>query len=131
MLPDVFTLRMPFDMKIAASGKTTTICRTNGRNLLFSFAQMLTHHTITGCPMNTGDLLGSGTISGREPSERGSLLEQNENGRVPIKLDCGEERKFLEDGDEITLRGWCGGDDLVVGFGECSGLILPAKMLSF
>lgn len=79
--------------------------------------------------MNTGDLLGSGTISGKEPSERGSLLEQNENGKSVIQLEGGETRKFLEDGDEITLRGWCGDDGQLVGFGECIGVIKPAKEL--
>lgn len=76
--------------------------------------------------MNVGDLLGSGTISGKSPSERGSLLEQNENGKVSIKLEGGEERVFLEDGDEITLRGFCGKEGELVGFGECKGVILPA-----
>lgn len=77
--------------------------------------------------MQVGDLLGSGTISGLEPSERGSLLEQNENGKSSIKLSGGEERKFLEDGDEVTITGVCGSDeDALVGFGECVGRIEPA-----
>ena len=80
--------------------------------------------------MNTGDLLGSGTISGKNASERGSLLEQNENGKTTIKLDDGEERMFLQDGDEITLRGCCGKDGGFVGFGDCTGLIVPAKDLA-
>lgn len=93
---------------------------------------MLTHHAITGCPFNVGDLLGSGTISGKEASERGSLLEQNQNGKASIKLAGGEERKFLEDGDEITITGVCGGDeDALVGFGECTGRIDPALKFSF
>ena len=79
--------------------------------------------------MNTGDLLGSGTISGKEASARGSLLEQNENGRTPIKLDGGEERMFLQDGDQITLKGSCGNEGELVGFGDCIGLIEPAKDL--
>lgn len=82
--------------------------------------------------MNVGDLLGSGTISGTKPSARGSLLEQNQNGKAPIRLSGGEERTFLEDGDEVTLRGWCGGDDgALVGFGECTGRIEPAKKIQF
>ena len=80
--------------------------------------------------MQVGDLLGSGTISGLEPSERGSLLEQNDNGKTSIKLTGGEERKFLEDGDEITITGVCGSDErALVGFGECVGWIEPALML--
>jgi fumarylacetoacetase len=80
--------------------------------------------------MQVGDLLGSGTISGLEPSERGSLLEQNDNGKTSIKLTGGEERKFLEDGDEIVITGVCGSDErALVGFGECVGRIEPALML--
>lgn len=82
--------------------------------------------------MQVGDLLGSGTISGVEPSERGSLLEQNENGKATIKLEGGEERKFLEDGDEITITGVCGEDEeALVGFGECVGAIEPALQFDF
>ncbi len=79
--------------------------------------------------MCVGDLLGSGTISGTEPGSQGSLLEQCENGKVAIKLEGGEERLFLEDGDEVCIRGWCGGGDAgedVVGFGKCVGLVEPA-----
>ena len=80
--------------------------------------------------MQIGDLLGSGTISGLEPSERGSLLEQNDNGKTSIKLTGGEERKFLEDGDEITITGVCGSDEgALVGFGECVGRIESALKL--
>jgi fumarylacetoacetase len=80
--------------------------------------------------MQVGDLLGSGTISGLEPSERGSLLEQNDNGKTSIKLTGGEERKFLEDGDEITITGVCSSDErALVGFGECVGRIEPALKL--
>lgn len=126
-------IRIPMTLTMndtAASGNVTTISRTTGRNLLFSFNQMLTHHSITGCPMRVGDLLGSGTISGKEASERGSLLEQNRNSKTVIKLEGGEERVFLEDGDEITLKGWCMGEDgAKVGFGECSGTILPAPSI--
>lgn len=82
--------------------------------------------------MSVGDLLGSGTISGKEASSRGSLLEQCENGKSKIKLEGGEERTFLEDGDEVTLRGVCGGEDgALVGFGDCVGRIEPAIHLDF
>lgn len=88
---------------------------------------MLAHHTITGCPLAPGDLLGSGTISGPTTAEYGSFLEQSQNGKVPLKLSNGEERKFLEDGDEITITGVCGSDkEALVGFGECVGRIEPA-----
>lgn len=80
--------------------------------------------------MRTGDLLGSGTISGTEPQTQGSLLEQIQGGKVPIRLTGDEERKFLQDGDTVTIRGWTGKEGALVGFGECSGKILPALSLS-
>lgn len=110
----------------AKSDQTTTIVQTNSRNLLFSFPQMLAHHSITGCPMNVGDLLGSGTISGPEEGAQGCLLERSKNGNEEIRLDGGETRKFLEDHDTVTIRGWVGDEGGLVGFGECVGKIQPA-----
>lgn len=99
---------------------------------MFSFPQMLAHHSVTGCPMKVGDLLGSGTISGTEPGAYGCLLEQTVGGREVVKLSSGEERKFLEDGDEVTFRGVCGeGDEGLVGFGTCTGKIMPAVKFAF
>ena len=110
-----------------ASGNTSVLSRTSAKNLLFSFPQMLVHHTVGGCPFNVGDLMGSGTISGESKGERGSLLEQNENGKADIELDGGETRKFLEDGDTVILSGVCRGEDgALVGFGDCTGRIEPA-----
>ena len=115
---------------ISSNGASTTITRTSSRNLLFSFPQMLTHHSITGCPMQVGDLLGSGTISGTEEGSQGSLLEQCGNGKTKIRLSGGEERTFLEDGDTVTIKGAAGSTDVdMVGFGECSGMVLPAHGL--
>ncbi|KAG9678336.1 fumarylacetoacetate hydrolase FahA, partial [Aureobasidium melanogenum] len=123
---NVYDIKLEVVLK-TSSGATTTISRTSGKNLLFSFNQMLAHHSITGCPMRVGDMLGSGTISGQEASERGSLLEQNRNSKTIIKLEGGEQRVFLEDGDEIIINGLCMGEDGArVGFGECKGKILPA-----
>lgn len=91
---------------------------------------MLTHHSITGCPMNVGDLLGSGTISGTTPDSCGSLLEQSQGGKRDIELAGGQKRHFLEDGDEITISGVCGDDEeALVGFGQCVGRIEPALQL--
>jgi fumarylacetoacetase len=124
-----YDINLQVDLK-TKNGNPSTITKTSSRNLLWSFPQMLTHHSITGCPMQVGDLIGSGTISGLETSERGSLLEQNENGKTPIRLSGGEERKFLEDGDEVIIRGVCGSDEeALVGFGECVGRIEPALAL--
>lgn len=92
---------------------------------------MLTHHTITGCNLQPGDLLGSGTISGTTSSEFGSLLEQSENGKKAVTIGGGEERTFLQDGDEVTFTGVCGTDeDNLVGFGKCTGRIEPAFQLN-
>lgn len=122
---------IPLEVEITPeSGKSTVISRSNAQNLLYSFPQMLTHHTITGCNMNTGDLLGSGTISGKEPQSQGSILEQT-NGKNPIKLSDGSERIFLEDGDRVVLRGLAGEEGSYVGFGDCEATILPALKLEF
>jgi len=113
---------------IAPTSKTATLTRTTALNLLWSFPQMLAHHTVTGCPMRVGDLLGSGTISGTNPGEQGSLLEQNKNGKAKISLGSGsgEERVWVEDGDTVTITGWCGQGENLIGFGECVTLIQPA-----
>ncbi|KAF2763709.1 Fumarylacetoacetase [Teratosphaeria nubilosa] len=113
------------------AGGTSTICKTSARNLLFSFPQMLTHHGVGGCPFNVGDLLGSGTISGETKGSKGCLLEQTENGKVEVELEGGERRKFLEDGDMLTITGVCGTEDgVLIGFGECSGRIERAIQIS-
>nr|POE47491.1 fumarylacetoacetase [Quercus suber] len=112
-----------------ASGQTTQLTSTSAENLLFSFPQMLTHHTVGGCPFNTGDLLGSGTISGDADNEKGCLLEMTKNGAVEIELNDGERRTFLQDGDVITITGICGDDGALVGFGECMGRIEAALQL--
>lgn len=90
---------------------------------------MIAHHTITGCNLRPGDLFGSGTISGTESGTEGSILEQTKGGKVPISLQGGEERKFLQDGDSIVIRGWYGKENARVGFGEVSGKIEAALPL--
>jgi fumarylacetoacetase len=120
---------IPLDVEVTnPGGQPTVIANSNARNLLYSFPQMVAHHTITGCNLRTGDLLGSGTISGKEAKTQGSFLEQT-NGKVPLKLADGSERMFLEDGDTVTLRGMAGTEGNYVGFGDCVGTILPAVSL--
>jgi len=102
------------------------ITRTNFQNLYWSISQQLAHHTITGCNLEPGDLLASGTISGATDESRGCMLELTWRGANPLKLPNGEARKWLEDGDTLTITGWCQGDSYRVGFGEVSGRILPA-----
>ncbi|MFY2825202.1 fumarylacetoacetase [Ruegeria sp. MALMAid1280] len=112
---------------MAPAGKpATTIARTNYKEMYYSAAQQLAHHTTSGCPMNTGDLLGSGTISGPTKSERGSLLELSWGGKEPLTLDSGETRSFIEDGDTLTLTGAAKGKGFTIGFGNCTGTVLPA-----
>src|SRR5690606_604450 len=106
-------------------GAETVISRTNFREMYYSSAQQLAHHTSCGCPMRVADLLGSGTISGRERNSRGSLLEISWGGQEPFEI-AGGTRSFLEDGDTVTLRGHAQGNGYRVGFGECSGNLLPA-----
>ncbi|UWR33266.1 fumarylacetoacetase [Sulfitobacter sp. W027] len=107
-------------------GEAEEIARTNYREMYYSAAQQLTHHASSGCAMNAGDLLGSGTISGPEKSQRGSLLELSWGGKEPITLADGSSRSFVEDGDTLTLTGHAQGDGFRVGFGSCTGKIRPA-----
>lgn len=110
-------------------GTETIIARTNYNEMYYSAAQQLCHHTTSGCAMRTGDLLGSGTISGPERENRGSMLELSWGGQHPLTLDAGEQRRFIEDGDTLVLRGAAQGAGYRVGFGEVSGKILPAPAL--
>src|SRR5690606_4382936 len=101
------------------------------RDLYWTFGQMLAHHTSKGCNPRTGDLSASGTISGPEEESGGCLLEPTRGGTRPIRLPSGEERTFLEDGDEVILRGYCERDGWVrIGLGECRGVVLPAENAS-
>jgi fumarylacetoacetase len=123
--PGLFDIAL--EVTMAPAGKpATTIARTNYSQMYYSSAQQLAHHASSGCAMSTGDLLGSGTISGPEKSERGSLLELTWGGKEPLTLDSGETRSFLEDGDCLTLTGAAQGDGYQIGFGSCTGTIQPA-----
>lgn len=114
-------------VELAPQGATpATLARTNYREMYYSAAQQLAHHTTSGCPMRVGDLLGSGTISGPTKDSRGSLLELSWGGKEPLTLPDGSQRSFLMDGDTLTLTGACRGDGFTLGFGACSGTILPA-----
>ncbi|SIT04841.1 fumarylacetoacetate hydrolase [Roseivivax lentus] len=114
-----------YDIALSVEMNGQTISRTNMRELYYSPAQQLTHHASSGCAMRTGDLLGTGTISGPAPDSYGSLLEMTWGGQTPIRVGA-ETRAFIEDGDTLTLRGHAQGDGFRVGFGACSGRILPA-----
>jgi fumarylacetoacetase len=121
-----YDLQLAVDLKAEKMAKPNTISRTNFKYMYWSSVQQLVHHASSGCAMNVGDLLGSGTISGAEKSERGSMLELSWGGAEPLDLGNGVQRSFLEDGDSLSMRGWCQGDGYRIGFGEVEGTILPA-----
>ena len=105
--------------------EATTICRTNYRAMYWSMAQQLAHHTVSGCNLRVGDVMGSGTISGSTPDSYGSLLELSWNGQKPLTLQDGTtQRSFLEDGDTVTMHGWCQGQGYRIGFGAVTGRVL-------
>ncbi|HEV2442842.1 MAG TPA: fumarylacetoacetase [Steroidobacteraceae bacterium] len=111
----------------AAGGAPQTLARTNFRHSYWSIAQMIAHHTVNGCNLESGDLLGSGTQSGPTPDEAGSLLELSDGGKRPVRLESGETRTFVEDGDRVIIRGWCERPGCArIGFGEASGVVLAA-----
>ena len=116
---------------IATEDSETVISNTNFKYMYWSMAQQLTHHTIAGCNVRVGDLMGSGTISGPEKDSRGSLLELTWNTTEPLTLEGGEQRGFLEDGDTLIMRGHCEQDGLRIGFGEVRGTVLPAKTFAW
>ncbi|MBX9759750.1 MAG: fumarylacetoacetase [Beijerinckiaceae bacterium] len=107
-------------------GRATTISRSNFRNMYWSTAQQIAHHASSGCAMRIGDLIGSGTISGADKGSYGSLLELSWGGKEPITLADGSTRTFLEDGDVVTIRGFCQGEGYRIGLGEVSGQIVAA-----
>lgn len=121
-----FDIQLEAQIKPQGAQKATTFARSNFKYMYWSMAQQLAHHTISGCNTRVGDLMGSGTLSGPTRDSLGALLELTYNGREPITLETGEKRAFIEDGDELTLRGWCQGEGYRVGFGLCTGVILPA-----
>jgi fumarylacetoacetase len=124
--PQNYDLELDVSLRAASMNAPTRICRTNFKYMYWSSVQQLLHHASSGCAMNVGDLLGSGTISGPEKHQRGSLLEISWNGTEPVELAEGVKRAFLEDGDSLSFHGWCQGDGYRVGFGEVEGTIVPA-----
>jgi fumarylacetoacetase len=122
-----YNMELEVALRPAPMKEAARLSRTNFKYMYWSSVQQLMHHASGGCAMNVGDLLGSGTISGPEKDQRGSLLEIAWNGSEPAELAGGVTRAFLEDGDSLAMRGWCQGDGYRVGFGEVEGTILPAE----
>jgi fumarylacetoacetase len=121
-----YDIQLEAHLQTAAMDSPHIITRTNFQNLYWSIAQQLAHHTVNGCNLQPGDLLASGTISGPTEESRGCMLELTWRGANPLTLPNGETRKWLEDGDRLTITGWAQGDGYRVGFGEVTGRVLPA-----
>ncbi|HEY1231178.1 MAG TPA: fumarylacetoacetase [Ramlibacter sp.] len=127
-------IQLQVDLQTAGMRSARTpgapICRTSYRHAYWTVAQMVAHHTVNGCNLQPGDLFGSGTLSGPTAGEAGALIELTEGGKRPISLPGGESRTWLEDGDRVTLRGWCERPGATrIGFGECVGTVLEALPL--
>ncbi|MFZ5553804.1 MAG: fumarylacetoacetase [Bacteroidota bacterium] len=109
-----------------SDGTENKICTSNYRNMYWNMEQQLAHHTVNGCNINCGDLMGSGTISGSSPDSYGSMLELTWKGTKPLKMQDGSERKFINDNDTVIMRGWCEKNGIRIGFGEVRTKVLPA-----
>jgi fumarylacetoacetase len=121
-----YNINLEVYLQSSNSNSPAKICTSNFNYLYWNICQQIAHHTVNGCNLKVGDLLASGTISGREPSSYGSMLELTWNGKNPLKIPGGEIRSFLEDGDEISMTAFGQGNGYRIGFGEVRGKILPA-----
>ncbi len=121
-----FNLQLQMLLKTATMTQPDTVATTNFRQVYWNFCQQVAHHTINGCNLRTGDIFASGTVSGDQPGSYGSFIELCWGGKQPLTLSNGETRTFLEDGDSVTITGWCQGDNYRIGFGEVTGTVLPA-----
>jgi fumarylacetoacetase len=121
------TIGLTSEAMRAAGQPVHNVCQTSYRHAYWTLAQMVAHHTVNGCNLQPGDLLGTGTLSGPTLDQAGALIELTQGGKVPLTLPSGEQRTFLLDGDEVTMRGWCEKPGAArIGFGECVALVLPA-----
>ena len=107
------------------NAKEQIVSRSNFKYMYWNMSQQLAHHTVNGCPINSGDMMGSGTISGPTEDSYGSMLELSWRGEKPIKMKDGTERKFINDNDTVIMRGFCEKDGTRIGFGEVSTKLLP------
>lgn len=126
-----YDIKLSVELKPEHQDEADVICQTNFKHMYWSMAQQLTHHTIAGCNVQVGDLMGSGTISGPTPDSYGSMLELSWNATQPLTLSNGEKRSFIQDGDTVIMRGFCEKNGLRIGFGEVSGKVLAALEFSF
>jgi len=126
-----FDINLSVELLPENAESATVVCETNFKYMYWSMAQQLTHHTITGCKVEVGDMMGSGTISGPTPNAYGSMLEIAWNATKPVTLAGGETRSFIEDGDTVIMKGYSEKDGVRVGFGEVRGKVLPALSFDF
>nr|WP_289056121.1 fumarylacetoacetase [uncultured Psychrobacter sp.] len=126
-----FDINLSVELLPENAESATVVCETNFKYMYWSMAQQLTHHTITGCKVEVGDMMGSGTISGPTPDAYGSMLEIAWNATKPVTLPGGETRSFIEDGDTVIMKGYSEKDGVRVGFGEVRGKVLPALSFDF
>jgi len=107
------------------NAKESIVSKSNFKYMYWNMAQQLAHHTVNGCPVNSGDMMGSGTLSGQTPDAYGSMIELTWAGQNPLKMKDGSERKFIQDNDTVIMRGYCEKDGTRIGFGEVSTELLP------
>jgi fumarylacetoacetase len=125
---DAFAITLEVWLRTARMAEPVRLSRGNFASMYWTLAQMVTHHASNGCPLQPGDLIGSGTVSGPSKENRGCLLELTWRGTEPVELPTGETRRFLEDGDEVILRGWAEAPGVRrIGLGECRGIVTPAE----
>ena len=105
--------------------EASLVSKSNFKYMYWSMSQQLAHHTSNGCRINSGDMMGSGTISGPTPDSYGSMLELTWGGKNPIKMNDGSERKFINDNDSVTIKGYCQNSSVRIGFGEVCNKLLP------
>jgi len=116
-----------YDIHLEVGINDTTVCQSNFKYMYWNMAQQLAHHTVNGCNVHIGDMMASGTISGKDENSYGSMLELAWMGTKPVQLNDGSERKFIHNGDTVRMRGYAQKEDIRVGFGEVSTKVLPAK----
>ncbi len=127
-LPASYDIELEVAVQSPNATKPHVISHSNFRYMYWSILQQLAHHTVNGCNTRTGDLMASGTISGPTENSYGSMLELSWRGSKTVDIGAGESRRFIQDGDNVVMRGWAQGDGYRIGFGEASGIVMPASI---
>lgn len=122
-----FDIELEVAIQSAEADAPHVVCRSNFKHLYWSAAQQLTHHTVNGCNLRSGDMMASGTISGPTPDSYGSMLELSWRGSKPVAIGGDQERKFIQDGDRVVMTAYAQGPDFRIGFGEATGTVLPSE----